>query len=163
MVSGLLLAFQSGASECEIFLNSLPGVRGGCSGEAPFQLLELAIGWVFFLKDHALLPDSDVPLKYRSPCQSARSWTGGGGARAHWLAKEMSEAVGETVKVRPVVALPGWYVPNPNKKWGVWVLSGKMVPSWIEQEPSRLSEQLIGRVAYQLDRRCRMWRYEGKS
>ncbi len=74
---------------------------------------------------------------------------------AEWVAKEMSKAVCKEVEARAIVALPGWYVPNPRKEWEVWVLSGKMVPSWIEQEPRRLSEELINRVAYQLDRRCR--------
>ncbi len=74
---------------------------------------------------------------------------------AEWVAREMSKAVGEEVEARAIVALPGWYVPSAKKEWEVWVLSGKMVPSWIGQEPRRLSEEFVGRVAYQLDRRCR--------
>jgi hypothetical protein len=74
---------------------------------------------------------------------------------AEWVAKEFSEAVGEDLRVKPVVALPGWFVVKPSKEWSVWVLSGKMVPSWIEGEPQGISEELVRRVSYQLDRRCR--------
>jgi hypothetical protein len=84
---------------------------------------------------------------YDGPAQALRN--------AEWVSKELSMAVGESVKAKPVVALPGWFVQNPMKECDVWVLSGKMVPSWIEQGSRRLSEQLITRIAYQLDRRCR--------
>jgi hypothetical protein len=83
----------------------------------------------------------------KAPVQAQRN--------ADWVAREMSKAVAEEVRVQPVVALPGWYVKDPKREWDVWVLNGKMVPSWIEREPQRFSEELINRVAQQLDRRCR--------
>jgi hypothetical protein len=74
---------------------------------------------------------------------------------ANWLAEEMSMAVGDSVAVRGIVALPGWWVQDSGGGKDVMVLSGKMVPSWIEKEPSKLSDELVRRVAHQLDRRCR--------
>src|SRR5579862_6619909 len=56
---------------------------------------------------------------------------------AQWLANMLSKATGERVTVRPIVALPGWWVTlKANSE--VKVLSGKQVPQFISTEPAQL-------------------------
>jgi hypothetical protein len=73
---------------------------------------------------------------------------------ARWLEKELSKATGERVTVRPIVALPGWWVTLKANS-DVKVLSGKQVAGFIATEPAQLSEAAIQRISYQLDQRCR--------
>lgn len=84
---------------------------------------------------------------FKTPEQAKRN--------AKWLAEMLSKAVGEPVNVKPIVALPGWYVLPLEQQWDVRVLSGKMVPFAFANEPRILSDKLIQQVAYQLDQRCR--------
>ena len=72
------------------------------------------------------------------------------GRLSDWLSK----AVGEPVEVRPVLALPGWYVERQVKKSEVIVISGKAVKMFAKWTPV-LETDRIERIAYQLDRRCR--------
>lgn len=51
----------------------------------------------------------------------------------------LSKAVGETVKVRPMVALPGWLVNREVKDAEVVVLSGKEIPDFFSVQISMLT------------------------
>ena len=73
---------------------------------------------------------------------------------ARWLEKELSKATGERVTVRPIVALPGWWVTLKANS-DVKVLSGKRVAGFISSEPAQLSDKLIQQISHQLDQRCR--------
>ena len=73
---------------------------------------------------------------------------------AHWLANTLSKATGERVTVRPIVALPGWWVTLKADS-EVKVLSGKQVPGFISTEPALLTDKLIQQINYQLEQRCR--------
>ena len=73
---------------------------------------------------------------------------------ARWLANMLSKATGERVTVRPIVALPGWWVTlKANSE--VKVLSGKQVPGFISTESAQLSDKAIQQISYQLEQRCR--------
>jgi hypothetical protein len=73
---------------------------------------------------------------------------------ARWLGNMLSKATGERVTVRPIVALPGWWVTlKANSE--VKVLSGKQVPQFISTEPAKLSDKAIQQISYQLEQRCR--------
>ena len=69
------------------------------------------------------------------------------------LSDWLSKAVGEAVQVRPVLALPGWFV---DRRAGgeVIVISGREVKSLPGGRPV-LDKAMMQRVAYQLDQRCR--------
>lgn len=75
--------------------------------------------------------------------------------QAKWLGRWISSAVGEKVDVKPVVALPGWYV-HRTRRGGVIVINGKEV-HFMAGQPfgNRLSEKLIQRIAHQVEQRCR--------
>ncbi|MGE5892437.1 MAG: nuclease-related domain-containing protein [bacterium] len=75
--------------------------------------------------------------------------------QAAWLSGWLSSAVGEPVSVKPVLALPGWFV-DLRKPGEVLVFDGKnphLLLRWGNDHP--LSESAIKRIAHQLDQRCR--------
>lgn len=73
---------------------------------------------------------------------------------AKWLASMLSKATGARLVVRPIVALPGWWVTLKANS-DVKVLSGKQISSFIVKEPASLSDKAIQQISYQLDQRCR--------
>ena len=76
--------------------------------------------------------------------------------QANWLQKWLAKAVGEPVKVQPLVALPGWYVERTSGK-GIPVLNPKKgVSSYLKNRKSKvISESMITRIVHQLDQKCR--------
>ncbi|MBE7157465.1 MAG: NERD domain-containing protein [Rhodospirillales bacterium] len=71
------------------------------------------------------------------------------GRLSDWLSK----AVGEAVEVRPVLALPGWFVDRQGRG-DVIVVSGKAVASLVKGR-AVLDAAKITRIAHQLDQLCR--------
>lgn len=85
--------------------------------------------------------------------------------QAKWLSQWLSSAVGETVVVKPVLALPGWYV-DLKAKSDVVIINGKNASGTFGKLfHTALSEEMIKRIAHQLEQRCRdvMPRYFNKS
>jgi hypothetical protein len=75
--------------------------------------------------------------------------------RALWLTKWLFRAIGEQVMVRPVVALPGWYVKRTSAD-GIPVVNPKQFPSLFEHiAPRFLSPEVISRITGQLEQKCR--------
>ena len=75
--------------------------------------------------------------------------------QAKWLTKWLSSAVGESIGVRPVVALPGWYVERTGRA-DVTVISGREAPALLKGWQSvPFSDQMMTRIAHQLEQRCR--------
>jgi hypothetical protein len=75
--------------------------------------------------------------------------------QAEWLSKWLQSAVGEAIGVRPVVALPGWYVERTSSK-GIPVVNPKNFRSIIKpKNGSKLSDQMISRIVHQLKQKCR--------
>jgi hypothetical protein len=67
----------------------------------------------------------------------------------------LSKAVGEPVKVGAILTFPGWLVINRAKS-EIKVLNPKNIRSAIQEKRiPELPKQLIDRIAYQLDQRCR--------
>jgi hypothetical protein len=76
--------------------------------------------------------------------------------QAEWLAKWLRSAVGEAVKVRPVVALPGWFVERVASG-GIRVINPKNFRSIAKPKAgSILSESMITRIVHQLEQKCRV-------
>jgi hypothetical protein len=75
--------------------------------------------------------------------------------QAEWLSKWLRRAVGEAVRVRPVVALPGWFVER-TASGGIPVINPKNFRSIAKpKNGSHLSESMISRILHQLERKCR--------
>ncbi|MCW5603655.1 MAG: NERD domain-containing protein [Burkholderiales bacterium] len=75
--------------------------------------------------------------------------------QAGWLAKWISRAVGEAVSVKPVVALPGWWVDRTGRG-DVMVISGKEASALLRAgQGASYSDQMMARIAHQLEQRCR--------
>ena len=67
----------------------------------------------------------------------------------------LSSAVGETILVKPVLMLPGWFIDRTSAS-GILVLNGKNANSLLGKVSGNcLSEVLLKRIVHQLDQRCR--------
>lgn len=75
--------------------------------------------------------------------------------QAHSLQKWLSSAVGETVPVKAVIALPGWYVTHTQRS-DIAVINGKNPDRYFNaQRSENISDKLIHQIAHQLDSICR--------
>jgi hypothetical protein len=75
--------------------------------------------------------------------------------QAEWLSKWLRSAVGEAVRVRPVVALPGWFVERVASG-GISVINPKNFRSIAKPIAGDiLSETMITRIVHQLEQKCR--------
>ena len=75
--------------------------------------------------------------------------------QAEWLSKWLRRAVGEAIRVRPVVALPGWFVERVASG-GIRVINPKNFRSIAKpKDENILSEQMISRIVHQLEQKCR--------
>jgi hypothetical protein len=74
--------------------------------------------------------------------------------QAQWVAKWVSRAVAERVEVRPVLALPGWFVKR-DAEGPVRVVSGGELPWLLRDRRPVLPTTLVDRIAHQLEQRCR--------
>ena len=71
--------------------------------------------------------------------------------QARWLEQKLGKATGEPVKVRGVLALPGWFV-TLQARGDVSVINPKK-PDWMAKPmgESRLDDAQVQRIAYQLE------------
>lgn len=75
--------------------------------------------------------------------------------QAAWAAKWLTSAIGNPVRVQPVLALPGWWVQR-NGRGAVWVFSGRELPQLLDQRGSQpLTPQQVQQVAHQVEQACR--------
>ncbi|TVO58603.1 nuclease-related domain-containing protein [Denitromonas halophila] len=75
--------------------------------------------------------------------------------QAAWLKKWLSNAVGTSVSVTPVLALPGWFVERAGRG-SVWVFSGKEIRKLLSQRSApAVDAQLVRQAAHQVEQRCR--------
>jgi hypothetical protein len=75
--------------------------------------------------------------------------------QAEWLSKWLRRAVGEAVRVRPVVALPGWFVKRVASG-GISVINPKNFRSIAKPKDGNiLTEQMVSRIVHQLEQKCR--------
>ena len=65
-------------------------------------------------------------------------------AQASWLKALLLESTGKSIDVRPVIVFPGWFVMNSARTFkDIWVLEPKALPTFLDNEPSRLSREDI--------------------
>ncbi|MGD8519798.1 MAG: nuclease-related domain-containing protein [Desulfobacterales bacterium] len=75
--------------------------------------------------------------------------------QASWLSTWIQQSVGEPVAVRAVVVLPGWYVKRISAD-GIPVINPQQFSSLFTYiKPRPLSEELITRIATQIEQKCR--------
>jgi len=75
---------------------------------------------------------------------------------AKWLSKWLTSAIGENVSVKPVLALPGWYVDPKGSSGDVFVFNPKKPQLLIDVlGKDFLSETVVDRISYQLEQKCR--------
>jgi hypothetical protein len=75
--------------------------------------------------------------------------------QAAWLSKWLSGAVGDPVRVSPVVTIPGWYIERKSPN-GIPVLNPKEVKTYLDgKKDEALSESMIKRICHQLEQKCR--------
>lgn len=75
--------------------------------------------------------------------------------QARWLGKWLSSAVGEPVDVKPVVALPGWYVERTSKHDVLIYNGGRPELLFPKVRGTALSPDMAQRIRHQLEQRCR--------
>ena len=75
-------------------------------------------------------------------------------AHAHWLTDLLSESTGKTIKVKPVLVFPGWYVESSSMN-DIWVLNPKTLEACLSNEPDSLSENDVSMIAFHLSRYIR--------
>ena len=74
--------------------------------------------------------------------------------QASWLAMWLKSAVGKTVPVFPVLALPGWFVQRTGNG-SVQVFSGRELGKMLSTAEQRLSAEDMQRIIHQIEQRCR--------
>jgi len=103
---------------------------------------------------------ADARVEYDGECLRFPKWTDiqsikQAKQQAKWLTKWLSSATGEHVSVRPVLALPGWFV-NRNSSSDVWVINHKECGSIAKVKNGKiLSKEMIKRIVHQLEQKCR--------
>ena len=79
-----------------------------------------------------------------------------GKAQASWLKALLLESTGKKMDVRPVIVFPGWFVVNSSDSFrDIWVLEPKALPTFLNNEPNRLSREDIKLASFHLSRLIR--------
>jgi hypothetical protein len=77
-------------------------------------------------------------------------------SQAEWLSKTLTKSTGDSVVVRPVVAIPGWFVERTGRS-DVNVINPKGVSFMLKPvDESPLSEDKRKRISYQLEQLSRL-------
>lgn len=72
------------------------------------------------------------------------------------VAEILRESTGRSsIAVRPVVLYPGWYIDGRSSGQDVWVLEPKALPSWLDHESVRLTQEDVALYASRLARHVR--------
>lgn len=75
--------------------------------------------------------------------------------QADRLRVHLTKAVGEPVRVIPILTLPGWMIAS-RANTEIKVLNPKLIRhAVVSNDPAALSPQLMQRIAHQLDQKCR--------
>ena len=75
--------------------------------------------------------------------------------QASWISDWISGAVGEPVAARAIVALPGWFVKRTSAE-GISVVNPEQFASLFRHiKPRHLSDEMITRIAAEIEQRCR--------
>lgn len=73
--------------------------------------------------------------------------------QAEWATKWLTRAVGVQVDVAPVLAIPGWWIDRKSNSLRVY--NGKKPEFLLSTSGPALSDEMLRRIAYQVEQRCR--------
>jgi hypothetical protein len=77
-------------------------------------------------------------------------------AQAGWLRAMLLESTGKKVDVRPVIVFPGWFVVNSTGSLrDLWVLEPKALPTFLNNEPIRMTSEDVKLASFHLSRLIR--------
>jgi hypothetical protein len=86
--------------------------------------------------------------KEKAPIEQARR-------NARWLGRWLTSAVGEPIEVKPVLAIPGWWIERKSPS-DVAIINSTNVKSYFTKaKASGISSKLVQQIVHQLDARCR--------
>ncbi|MDO8446328.1 MAG: hypothetical protein Q7T53_09535 [Deltaproteobacteria bacterium] len=74
--------------------------------------------------------------------------------QASWLSEWLIKAVGENVRVKPVLAIPGWFIKLEQTS-DVFVFNGKNPQNMMKCNKGVLSDVLIKKISNPIEGRCR--------
>lgn len=74
---------------------------------------------------------------------------------ANWLSKHLSSAVGQTVVVESILALPGWFVKERIGRGSVFVINPCKPKKFFVHNRQAVSSSLLQQIAHQLEQLCR--------
>lgn len=74
---------------------------------------------------------------------------------AKCLSELPTNAIGEPVEVEPMLALPGWFIKERIGRSPVFVFNPSKPHRFFLQDRQRLSQQLMQRIAHQIENLCR--------
>jgi hypothetical protein len=89
-------------------------------------------------------PDREVPIPSSQPEREAK-----------WVAEHLAKSVGESIKVEPMVALPGWCVKERIGRGTVCVFNPCKAHKFFVKDREVLTAKQIEQVAHQLEQLCR--------
>ena len=72
------------------------------------------------------------------------------------LREFLSGAIGDPVSVTGILTLPGWMIDRMKPPFDVNVLNPKEIIKFVDSKEQRLSENLIKRICYQLEEKCKL-------
>jgi hypothetical protein len=75
---------------------------------------------------------------------------------AKTLATWLSSATGDSVRVTPILTLPGWLVERKAPSSEIYILNPKEIYQVCESYPEKISEPQLKRICHQLDQKCRI-------
>jgi len=105
-------------------------------------------------------PSEDAKVSYDGKCLHYPKWRENkpleqAKRQATWLERWLTSATGEKTRVRPVVALPGWYVTRTSPD-GILVINPKQFAGIAKPLGGKiLNEGQISRIIHQIDQRCK--------
>jgi len=76
-------------------------------------------------------------------------------AESRWLEQFLTASVAEAIAVRPMLALPGWFVKRSDDKAAVYVFNPRNPRQLFMTGKVVLTPETMQRIAHQLDQLCR--------
>jgi hypothetical protein len=85
-------------------------------------------------------------------------------AQARWLSALIADTTDRRLFVKPVVLFPGWFVEAaPGSQAQAWVLEPKALPTYLDNEPTRLSKEEVALVAKSISMHVRAFQREREA
>ena len=74
---------------------------------------------------------------------------------AGWLSEMLREALIESIRVEPILTLPGWWIDREGKGQVAVLNHREFRQCIVKKGPAQLSEKQMRQIAYQIEQRCR--------